>query len=387
MSDICLAEVERLAGELGFSCANASPFVTLRDPLHPANWTLPLLEFTVVAGAVLALVAAVRRLRGTGDPTDLVLWFSGVVYLLIIEPPIYFPRVFGVEDQLGIVFVHNEFTVDFLFDRLPLYIVALYPALLTLACHIVRGLGIVDRYGPLAGAVAVGFVHSCFYEIFDHLGPQLRWWIWNSDNAATRPAFASVPIASIAIFSALAPALLAYLVHRLVALPFARGQRPGAGALVCRTISVGILTSIGIVVCGIPAWIFPGRPVVQGWVYWVEIGVVAIGGAVTVARALGARCGAGELGYVRIFGAAFLAVMVIGWGAAMPEYLGATGGITASGTPTGNLAYASICFLVALVLVVASFTPVDRSPIGRMSPVTGRVRRYRGHVRSAGRGW
>ena len=36
------------------------------------------------------------------------------------------------------VFAHNAFTVQFLFDRLPLYIVALYPAVVTLAFQVVR---------------------------------------------------------------------------------------------------------------------------------------------------------------------------------------------------------------------------------------------------------
>jgi len=37
-----------------------------------------------------------------------------------------------------VVFAHNAFTVQFLFDRLPLYIVALYPAVVTLAFQVVR---------------------------------------------------------------------------------------------------------------------------------------------------------------------------------------------------------------------------------------------------------
>lgn len=113
----------------------------LRDPLGLAGPTLPIIELMMVFGAVLALWWSIRRLRRDGDPVNLVLWCATVVYLFVIEIPLYFPNVFGIQDFLGVVFVHNAFTVQFLFDRLPLYIVALYPALITLSYEIVRVLG------------------------------------------------------------------------------------------------------------------------------------------------------------------------------------------------------------------------------------------------------
>jgi hypothetical protein len=36
---------------------------------------------------------------------------------------------------------------------------------------------------------------------------------------------------------------------------------------------------------------------------------------------------------------------------ALPAYFGATDGVTADGTPTGNLAYAAACFVVAALAV------------------------------------
>ncbi len=112
-----------------------------------------------------------RRLRREGDPTNLVLWFATVVYLLVVAIPLYFPDVFGIEGRIGVVFAHNAFTVQFLYERLPLYIVALYPAVTMLAFEIVRTLGVFRDRGILVGAVCVGFVHHCFYEVFDQLGP------------------------------------------------------------------------------------------------------------------------------------------------------------------------------------------------------------------------
>ena len=202
----CNQTFDALAQSLGdFTCQNAPAFVHLRSPFALSNWTLPVLELMMVAGAALALWWAVRRMRRDGDPTNLVLWFATVVYLLVIEIPLYFPDVFGVEDQVGVVFAHNAFTVQFLFERLPLYIVALYPAVTMLAFEIVRVLGVFRDRGILLGAICVGFVHHCFYEVFDQLGPQLRWWAWNTDNPLNHPLLSSVPMTSVFIFATLGP--------------------------------------------------------------------------------------------------------------------------------------------------------------------------------------
>ena len=84
----------------------------------------------IIGGAVFALVHAVRRFRG-GDPINLALWFAPLVYLFVTEPPLYFPEWFGLDQQYGFIFAHNIFTVQFMWDRLPLYIIAIYPAMTT----------------------------------------------------------------------------------------------------------------------------------------------------------------------------------------------------------------------------------------------------------------
>lgn len=206
MAGQCSATFDHLARQLGdFTCQDAPAFIHLRNPFGLSNWTLPVLELMMVAGAVLALWYSVSRLRRDGDPTNLVLWFATVVYLFVVEIPLYFPNVFGVEDQLGVVFAHNAFTVQFLFERLPLYIVALYPAVITLAFEIVRSLGVFRDRGILVGTICVGLIHHCFYEVFDQLGPQLRWWAWNTDIPINHPMLASVPMTSVYIFATLGP--------------------------------------------------------------------------------------------------------------------------------------------------------------------------------------
>ncbi|KAB2581650.1 hypothetical protein BS297_29755, partial [Rhodococcus erythropolis] len=189
MAEHCSPTFAQLATELGFSCQEAGGLVEFRNPAALENWTLPVLEWTIIVGSVLALVLAIVRLRRNGDPTNLVLWFGATAYLFIIEPPLYFPAAFGIEEQVDTMFAHNVFTVDFMWGRLPLYIIAIYPLMATLAFEIVRMLGVFRKYGPLLGAVCVGFVHHAFYEIFDHLGPQLRWWEWSTSNPINQPMF------------------------------------------------------------------------------------------------------------------------------------------------------------------------------------------------------
>ena len=127
----------------------------------------------MVAGAVFALWWAIRRLRRDGDPTNLALWFATVIYLFVIEIPLYFPDIFGSRIRSALCSRTTSFTVQFLFERLPLYIVALYPAVVTLAYEIVRSLGVFRDRGVMVGAICVGFVHHCFYEVFDQLGPAI----------------------------------------------------------------------------------------------------------------------------------------------------------------------------------------------------------------------
>jgi hypothetical protein len=321
----CTAAFDAVAGPLGrFSCQHAPAFVHLRDPWALTNWTLPVLELMMVTGAVVALVHAIRRLRSDGDPTNLALWFATVVYLFVIEIPLYFPNVFGIQDQLGVVFAHNVFTVQFLFDRLPLYIVALYPAVVSLAYEIVRGLGVFRDRGIIAGAVCVGFVHHCLYEVFDQLGPHLHWWAWNSANPINLPMLSSVPLTSVFIFATLGPIVVTVLVLRLV-----RGSH-----VVWRTVLAGALVPVGIAVLSIPTSLFGGRhphTTVQAVIFSIELVAIA---AFALPILIRRRVALQPNGFVLWFGTAYLVVLVALW-------------ITAHGTPRTGAAYAAVCAVIA----------------------------------------
>ena len=359
MSGQCSDDIERIANRLGFSCEHAAPAVHLRNPFDLVNWTLPVLELTVVAGAVLALWWAIRRLRRDGDPVNLVIWFSTVIYLLIVEPPLYFPTVFGVDDTIGAVFAHNVFTVEFLYDRLPLYIVALYPAMMMLAYEIVRSLGVFRDRGAVIGAVCVGFVHHCFYEIFDQLGPQLRWWAWNTDNAINHPMLASVPMSSVLLFATVGPALVALFTQLLVARPHTRGQPMSPTALVLRTFGVAALIPVGLVIANAPILLAGGAHHPDGPLRWaVYVLFLALFAVVALPVLLRQWRTAAPLPgipnpFVRGFGPMFLVVIGALWLTALPANLNASNGITADRTPTGNAAYSAACFLLAVAMTMS----------------------------------
>lgn len=363
MSDPCHPDFVRLAGFLGFTCDGAPAFVHLRNPFGLTNWTLPVVETLMVVGAGLALAYAIRRLRRDRDPTNLVLWIASVVYLLVIEPPQYFPDAFGVRGQLGTVFAHNVFTVDLMYDRLPLYIVALYPATITLAFDVVRAVGVFERRGALLGAVCVGFVNGCFYEVFDHLGPQLRWWAWNTDNALNHPMMGSVPMTSVVIFAMLAPAALALLVQVFVGRPVARGTSIGGWGVAWRSIVVGALVPVAMTILGLPASFFTGHAAVQASVFGVEMALLAVVSAPVLLHQWRRTRREGTeypSEFVRVFGTLYLAVFAVLWISALPDFAGAIDGVTAAGTPIGNLPYATTCFVIAAYCVVGVSTVARR---------------------------
>ncbi|WP_213574594.1 hypothetical protein [Rhodococcus sp. USK13] len=370
MADHCSPTFDQLASALGFSCQEAGGLVEIRNPLALENWTLPVLELTVVLGSVLALVVAIVRMRRMGDPTNLVLWFGATAYLFIIEPPLYFPAAFGIEDHVDTMFAHNVFTVEFLWGRLPLYIIAIYPLMATMAFEIVRTLGVLRRYGVLAGAVCVGFVHHAFYEIFDHLGPQLRWWEWSTENPINQPLFDSVPLPSVVVFAALWPMSLAFCVQFFVGRHVDEGRRFSGPELVWRTVVIGVLASLGTFILPLPATVFGmGSITARAVLYAAELLVVTVVAIWILVRQWmrlrGEKDGPTYTNhFVQRYGVVYLSVMALLWATALPDYFGAVDGVTDNGDPVGNLWYTLACFAVAVLCVVATFTVPRRNTAG-----------------------
>ncbi|MGW6707387.1 hypothetical protein ACWGDE_21195 [Streptomyces sp. NPDC054956] len=364
MSYSCDSAAERLAEGLGFSCRDASPVVEFRNPFGLENATMPFLELLVIGGAVFALVHAWRRWRRDGDPVNISLWFTSVVYLAVIEPPLYFPGWFGLEERVGLIFSHNVFTVQFMYDRLPLYIVAFYPALSQLAYEVVRALGVFARRGPLAGSLTVAFACQAFYEVFDQLGPQLKWWAWNTDNKMiNEPALASVPMGSMFLFASVSFGAMTFLVVRLVGAKEGRSKE-GRGTLTgrqitLRTVAAGVLTPWAMTVAGVPSNAFRGADQlgIQQAVLGAELAVVWIAGLYLVVEAWRARrtdpAPVVSPLFARTYPALYLGVHIALWAVALPSYFAAVDGITEQGTPIGSLWYAALCTVAAAGLIVA----------------------------------
>jgi hypothetical protein len=344
MSATCEPAAEQVTRDLGFDCHDVSPIVSVHNPFDLASWTMPVLELLIIAGAIFALVHAVRRFRG-GDPINLALWFAPLVYLFVTEPPLYFPEWFGLDKQYGFIFAHNIFTVQFMWDRLPLYIIAIYPAMTALAYELVRVLGIFRNRGALAGSVAVAFVCHVFYEIFDHLGPQLKWWAWNDDNLqVNHPALASVPMNSMLLFASVSFGAMTYLIVKLV--------KPGSHgwSLTWRIVVAGVLTPPTMAVAGIPSSLFGGETpdlTAQAWVLGIELGLLWLAGAwilLTHLRRRGSEDVVPMSWFARIYPATYLVVMAVFWT------------FTVDDIQIGSVLYAVACFVGAAALLAAMYT-------------------------------
>jgi hypothetical protein len=340
MSVTCDQAAEAVTRYLGFSCHDVNPVVSVNNPADLYSWTQPVLELLVVGGAVFAFVHAFRRLR-SGDGTPLALCLGSLLYLGITEPPLYFPEWFGLDKVYGFIFAHNEFTVQFMYDRLPLYIVAFYPAIILLAYELVRALGVFAARGAAIGALAVAFVAQVFYEIFDHLGPQLKWWAWNTDNLqVNQPMFASVPMNSMVLFASVSLAFLTYVVVRMERFPLA-----------VRVLVAGVLTPPAMAVASIPSSLFGGdipgigrNVTTQAWILGAELALIWLVGAWIVLRHGTAQP---MSPFVIVYPAAFLVVHGVIWLSALPQFLAAENGLTAAGTPIGSGWYVIACFVAA----------------------------------------
>ncbi|WP_103350327.1 hypothetical protein [Amycolatopsis sp. CA-128772] len=341
MSAGCGPDAEAVTRGLGFDCHDVSAVVSVRPPWELAHWTMPLLELLVVGGAVFALVHAIRRYRA-GDPVNLALWCASLVYLFVTEPPLYFPEWFGLDRVYGFIFAHNRFTVQFMADRLPLYIVAFYPAFSQLAYEVVRSLGVFRRRGALTGSVAVAFVCQVFYEVFDQLGPQLKWWAWNPGNTIVNdPALASVPMTSMVLFASVSMAAMTYLVVRLA---------PRRGwPLALRILVAGVLTPPAMAIAGIPSGLAGENFTARAWILGVELVLIWSVGAVVVGSSLRFPRDEPLPAFTRHYPAVYLGGLLVCWIAALPAYFAARDGVT----PDGSGLYTLACFAAAGLLLLA----------------------------------
>jgi len=347
----------------GFNAQALESFFYWNNPFALKHWTMNVVELVMCVGAALALVHAMQVYRRTRNASNLCFCIISIGYLFAVEVPLYFPALVGGNPE-QLRFLHNEFTAGLLYGRTPLYIVALYLALPYPSYILVERTGIFDRkWGLLLGAISVGFLHHCFYEIFDHFGPQYGWWVWNYDmyNAMV----ASVPLASIYTFAFVGPVGLT-LVTRLLVGGYVQ-RRATAGkpsnawhlAGLCLLGSFAALIPLAIFTPDLYYQIFLSsmpEPLVEKA---VSFSILLLAALVTLVTSLqvstssvGDRSGiAGRGSYPLFYFGAYLAIFAALWVYALPEYLSANNGITQRDTPIGSLTYTIGCFALCLLIL------------------------------------
>ena len=347
--------VERLGG---FSPENIASWAFVKSPFTLSHWTMNVIEVLLIVGALWGLRHSMARFKA-GESIYLGFWLASVIFMLALEIPVYFPEKLGAPDN-ALFFIHNEFSVQFFFGRAPLYILALYPAIMYASFVLVRQAGLFDqRWGALIGALGVGVVHHVFYEIFDHFGPQYGWWTWNYPNFTS--SLASVPVSSMVSFAFVGPIALTLATQLLVPksvvvqkTPTMPGDRRVRG-FALGTLLAGLLTPIIFVMLTLNTW-FSVLGINLTPRLEMLASAVLVGGALGLTLRQFLRLTSfsteGLWHYSRAYFALFLSVFSGLWLYALPDYLVATNGLTPQGFPVGSLTYVLGCMAFALFFLL-----------------------------------
>ena len=387
--ETCTAEFARLSAKMGGLDCDANPYITLTNPLSLQHWTMPVIELTLITGAIAALVHALRRRRVHGDASNLVIWLAGVFCLLLIEPIAYFPQWFGLENAMGLTFVHNQFTVQFLYDRLPLYIVAMYPFVGYAAWVLVQRAGIFKRYPAVVGASCVTVVFFSLYEVVDMVGPQFRWWVWNENLSTSVPTLAHVPYVNLQAFSIALPFAMALVTLWVSKQGQVRGWIAARNVvLVCLLVwpilFLSSLPSLLLALAGVP--VETARIVAT----WLLISAAAIVTAIAFIASgrdrRGDPAGLDRDYFGPVFVGIYLGVATVCWVAALPDYLSAKDGFTVTGARTGSVPCACTMATVGIALTAGAYlrttAPVSVVRRAGPSPAGRRTWSYRRRART-----
>ena len=338
--------VERLGG---FTPQNIESWAFVKSPFTLSHWTMNVVEVLLIVGALWGLRHSIARFKA-GESVYLGFWLASVLFMLALEIPVYFPEKLGAPDN-ALFFIHNEFSVQFFFGRAPLYILALYPAIMYAAFVLVRQAGLFDqRWGALIGALGVGVVHHVFYEIFDHFGPQYGWWTWNYPNFTS--SLASVPVSSMVSFAFVGPIALTLATQLLVPQSVvahdadAKDARRRVWGFAFGTLLAGLLTPVIFVLLTLQTWFnLLGIDLTPRSEMVASVAIVGLALLLTVGQLLRltAFSSRGLWGYSKAYLTLFLGVFTGLWLSALPDYFSAVEGVTSQGYPVGSLPYVLGC--------------------------------------------
>lgn len=223
-----------LAEQLSYAMRNTEArehFLWFNAPSQLQDWSFFIIELLMYSGALLALLHALRTRQHSGSPSALYTFIGIFLFGLVMDIGSYYTLV---------SFWHGEFSVMLVWNRLPLYIAMLYPALLYHSYMTVRRYG----FAPVTEAVCTGFFTGILYMIFDNLGPSLNWWTWNRDVIYNQPFLNTVPLTSYAwmfLFSGALAYGLRLSAWDAVAAGHLRKARIGVACMPLFTIGVGML--------------------------------------------------------------------------------------------------------------------------------------------------
>ncbi len=206
----------------------------------------------------------------------------------------------------------------------------------------------LQEYNAFVGGTCVAFGFLCLFEVIDTVGPQWRWWVWNTEIATAKPSLGVVPYPSLEGFSLIVPFAVAFI-SRLLA---RRAQsRRLAHRSRCDHCELGGLAPDGpqqllSIVLGSGTSQHTGQ-FIASW--WLIVGAALIT-AFAFVGAFRARQrdpsivpeGVERDYFTTTCVLVYLVFGAIVWAAALPAYLAAHNGVTPAGDPTGSLTFAFI---------------------------------------------
>ena len=157
--------------------------VYFNNPLALMDWSHTVIEFVMILGFLLACFHAYKTMKETASISAPLTLLACLTYGLMIDVLSYYT----VES-----FWHGEFSVMFLNNKLPLYIVCFYPA------YMYHNYMLIHRFNfpPIIEAICLGFFDGMMYLIFDNLGPMVNWWTWDMADPTNQPFLNNVPLTS-----------------------------------------------------------------------------------------------------------------------------------------------------------------------------------------------
>ncbi|MEH6551471.1 MAG: hypothetical protein V7711_18735 [Pseudomonadales bacterium] len=317
-------------------------FISFNAPSQLLDWSFIAIELILLVGIICAIVHAFRHAKLTGGKSALLTLLAAFYYGVLMDMFGYY----GPES-----FWHGEFSVMFLYNRLPLYIALFYPAFMYHVYMTIRRY----NFSPIVEALSVGFYSGLTYQIFDNLGPQLGWWIWDPNEITNQPFLSSVPVTSYQWFFTFEAAFA--LVTRYVCWEWpAKGY--STGKIVAGMIAVPFLTFIVGTLIFVPY---------QTLVQFGQVGLAAATHALLFSafglvflfnwrRPLMKR---DKL--LMIFPLTFVVGLMYIYIAKVDQFYGATDGLNAEGWPVGNL-IAVILGMVGSLAILLKTHPVEDAP-------------------------